>query len=146
MKKLFIPFLTLCAFWIAFKSPSIDFNKDAEQGIQFHKGTWKEALEQAKAENKLIFLDIYAVWCGPCKQMKSNTFSDAKVGEYFNKNFINVALDGEKAEGYKLANDYAIKGFPSLFFIDYQGNIIKRTSGYHGTNELIQFAKSVSKK
>ena len=57
-------------------------------GIQFFTGTWDEALEKAKEENKLIFLDAYASWCGPCKRMSKSVFTDEKVGEFFNANFI----------------------------------------------------------
>ncbi len=54
--------------------------KEKAAGIMFHEGTWAEALELAKSENKPIFLDVYATWCGPCKRLKKNTFSDQEVG------------------------------------------------------------------
>jgi thioredoxin 1 len=144
--SIFIAIAGFIIFWMSFMSPKVNFENDAEQGIQFHKGSWNEALAKAKAENKLIFLDIYATWCGPCKQLKSRTFSNAEVGKYFNERFINVALDGEKDDGYKLANDFSIRGFPSLFFIDAKGKIIKRTTGFHTSDDLIKFAQSVSKR
>lgn len=39
------------------------------QGVIFEKGTWKEVLEKANRENKIIFVDIYTSWCGPCKNV-----------------------------------------------------------------------------
>ena len=124
----------------AFTNPSVDFKADAAEGIQFHRGTWNEALAQAKEENKLIFLDIYASWCGPCKQLKKKTFSDSEVGEYYNKNFINAAFDGEKGEGAMLARKYRISAYPSLLFIDGNGNVIGKALGYHSPNEIIELA------
>lgn len=125
----------------AFASPKVDFKTDAAEGIQFHKGTWEEALTQAKEENKLIFLDIYASWCGPCKQLKKNTFSNSEVGEYYNNNFVSVAFDGEKGEGAVLAQKYRISAYPSLLFIDGNGNIIGKAVGYHNPDEIIELGQ-----
>ena len=53
------------------------------QGIEFFHGTWAEALEKAKTEEKIIFVDAFASWCGPCKRMASQTFPDPEAGNYF---------------------------------------------------------------
>ncbi len=61
-------------------------------GISFHQGTWDEALQMAREEGKPIFPDISASWCGPCKRLKANTFTDPEVGKLFNIGFFNVLL------------------------------------------------------
>src|SRR5574343_1372641 len=87
-------------------------NRDYKNsGIVFFEGTWEEALQKAKAEKKLIFLDAYASWCGPCKMMKRRTFSDPKVGEQFNKYFISVAIDMEQGEGPELARKFQVDSY-----------------------------------
>ncbi|HHG84150.1 MAG TPA: DUF255 domain-containing protein, partial [Bacteroidetes bacterium] len=58
------------------------------QGIKFFHGTFAQAKAKAKKENKLIFMDAYTSWCGPCKWMAANTFTDASVGAYFNQHFV----------------------------------------------------------
>lgn len=58
-------------------------NTPDELGIQFFEGSYAVALAKAKAENKLLFVDIYASWCGPCKRLKATTFRDPEVGAYF---------------------------------------------------------------
>ena len=62
----------------------------AQSGIEFFHGSWDEALELAKKEHKAIFMDAYAEWCGPCKRMAKNIFTQKEVGDFFNKHFINV--------------------------------------------------------
>src|SRR5690554_7357569 len=66
-----------------------------EPGIKFENLTFEEAIQKAKEENKLIFLDAYAVWCGPCKMMDRTTFKSEEVGKVFNKNFINIKRSEE---------------------------------------------------
>lgn len=131
---------------VAFKPSGVDFNTDTEGGIQFHKGTFNEALQLAKKENKLIFLDIYATWCGPCKQLKAKTFSNTEVGKFYNQKFINVAIDGEKGEGIELASKFNVRGYPTLLFLDKNGTIVTRTGGYHNSEEFIELGKTVAKK
>jgi thioredoxin 1 len=116
---------------------------ETEKGIQFYQGSWAEALKLAKKENKLIFLDIYASWCGPCKRLKANTFPDEAVGEFYNTYFINLALDGEKGEGRELARKYAIKGYPTLLFVDHTGTVVAKTAGYHNPDKFLNLGKAV---
>jgi thiol:disulfide interchange protein len=118
----------------------------SESGIQFHKGTWSEALALAKKENKLVFLDISASWCGPCKSLKANTFTDSKVGEYYNSTFINVEVDGEKGEGATLARQYGVRAYPTLLFINPNGDIVQGTAGYHNPKQFLELGQSITKK
>ena len=53
------------------------------QGIRFAEGSWKELLETAKKEGKLIFVDCYTEWCQPCKQMEQQVFPSKKVGKFY---------------------------------------------------------------
>lgn len=125
----------------AFKNPKVDFKEDTTDGIQFFKGTFKEALEKAQVENKPIFLDIYATWCGPCKMLKAKTFSNTEVGIYYNQNFVNVAFDGEQGDGAMLMQKYGLRSFPSLLFIDGNGKVVGISGGYHNPNELIELGQ-----
>jgi thiol-disulfide isomerase/thioredoxin len=72
----------------------------AAQGIEFeHDKSFEEVLKMAKTQNKLIFMDCFTTWCGPCKRLSSMVFPDPAVGEYYNKNFINTKFDMERGEG-----------------------------------------------
>ena len=125
-----------------------DFFPEAEKskkGISFHQGNWKEALETAKKENKPIFLDISASWCGPCKLLKANTFTDPEVGEFYNANFINVAFDGEKGEGVLLADKFKISAYPTLLFVNPDGQIIAKVEGYKNPEQFIKLGEQIKK-
>lgn len=111
----------------------------------FIKELGKKPYNLLKKENKLIFLDIYATWCGHCKKLKTKTFSNEKVGNFYNQNFINVALDGEKGEGADLMKKYNLNSFPSLLFIDNTGKVIAESRGYQNAEELIKFGKKYTK-
>ncbi|MEZ4982775.1 MAG: thioredoxin family protein [Saprospiraceae bacterium] len=89
--------------------------------MDFFHGTWEEALEEATKQEKVIFVDTYASWCGPCKRMAATVFPNAKAGEFFNKHFINVKLDYEKEEAATFRKKYPVQAFPTLYFIDYDG-------------------------
>ena len=141
---LFMGLLAVVAFGIySFKNPKVDFEKDNADGIQFFKGTFQEALEKAKTENKPVFLDIYATWCGPCKMLKKHTFSDKEVGDYYNTNFINIAIDGETKEGRELANNYRVQGYPTLLILDKSGKQVAKQVGFVEPHILVNFGKRI---
>ncbi|MCB0635216.1 MAG: thioredoxin family protein [Lewinella sp.] len=99
------------------------------QGISFFHGTWEEALERARVEDKLIFVDAFAEWCGPCKRMAATVFPDAEVGAFYNPNFISLKIDMEKPENMEFRSKYPVAAFPTLFFINPDGEIVQRVKG-----------------
>jgi thiol:disulfide interchange protein len=115
----------------------------AEKGIQFVEANWAKALAEAKKQNKPIFLDAYTSWCGPCKMLKRNTFTDPAVGEFFNKNFINVALDMERGDGIAVAEKYQIRAYPTLIITDADQKSVSLSEGYISPAQLIEFGKYV---
>lgn len=116
------------------------------QGIEFFQGTWKEGMAKAKAEGKLVFVDAYAEWCGPCKSMAKNVFTKQEVGEYFNTNFINLKLDMEKSDGVSFGHEYPVRAYPTLFFIDGDGKEIKKVVGGQQVQSLLSVAAEANKK
>lgn len=111
------------------------------KGIKFENDSFLNLLKKAKNENKLIFIDAYTTWCGPCKLMAKNIFPLESVGNYYNSHFINTKIDMEKGEGINLAKKYNIKAFPTFLFIDSNGTIVQRGTGGHSELEFIDLAK-----
>jgi len=123
----------------------IAIQAQSTKGINFQKLNLEEAKNLAKKENKLIFIDVYTTWCGPCKLMKKNTFTDDKVGELFNKNFISLAVDAEK-EGIDLAKEFKIVNYPSFLFLDKEGKLVQYDFGYYNATQFLQIGSSILQK
>jgi len=115
---------------------------NAQDGIKFNENSWKELLAKAKKQDKLIFVDAYAVWCGPCKQMTRDVFSQKEVGSFFNARFINAKIDMEKGEGIGLSKEFGVMAYPTLLFVNSDGEVVHRSVGYHTTDLLIELAKA----
>ena len=116
------------------------------QGIDFFHGSWAEAKEKAKAEQKLIFVDAFASWCGPCKRMAAQVFPDPKVGEYFNPNFICLKIDMEKPENAEFAGKYPVSAYPTLMILDSEGKVVQKSVGALNADGLIAFGQKASGK
>jgi thioredoxin-related protein len=114
------------------------------QGIQFEHGAWAEALAKAKAENKIVFLDAFATWCGPCKMLTNQTFPDSSVGAYFNAHFVNVKMDMEKGEGVELARKYGVEVYPTLLFFQPDGVVAHRAAGFYPVAQFLELGKTAT--
>ncbi len=123
------------------KGKSVIANVTKTDGISFIEADWNKALAEAKALHKLIFLDAYTTWCVPCKMLKKTTFSDKATGDFFNKNFVNVAVDMEKGFGPHLLKKYGVDAFPTLLIINEHGEVVQFTRGFIPAEVLIEFGK-----
>jgi thiol-disulfide isomerase/thioredoxin len=125
------------------------------KGIQFEKKwSWQEVLKRAKKENKYIFVDCYASWCGPCKKMERDVYLLDWVGKEFNDKFISlkVQLDSAKEDAnlkftYKYAREFEklfnIKALPTYLFFDPLGRPIHKEIGLYGAKEFVQLSQQV---
>lgn len=116
------------------------------QGIEFFKGTYPEAKILAQKDNKKIFVDAYTTWCGPCKKMVKETFTDPDVGRYFDQNFIALQLDAENEAESEFFKDYTATAFPSLFWLDSHGDLMDMQIGFLDATGFLEATKSASEK
>lgn len=122
--------------------PTIIKKPEVPQGVAFiENGTVSLLMEKARVENKIIFLDFYADWCGPCKTMDKEVFLDKNVSEYFNKNFINFKVNGDALPGSELANLYNVTGYPTVVFVDPKGVVLRKQIGLIFQEQLMSLAQ-----
>ena len=131
MKRLNLSFLFLFVSLVA----------TAQTGIKFEHTSWAEVLKKAEKENKMIFVDCYTSWCGPCKKLSKEVFPQQNVGEYFNENYVSIKIDMEKGEGIELKEKLEVSAFPTLLFLSNEGKEQHRIVGFRTAEKLIAEAK-----
>lgn len=109
-----------------------------ERNITFEKGSWADIMTKAEQEDKLVFLDAHASWCGPCKWMAANVFTVNEVADLFNTHFICAKIDMEKGEGVELAKKYQVQAYPTLLFINAKGEVAHRVVGALNETMLVE--------
>lgn len=101
----------------------------------------KPLLAQAKEENKLVFIDFYASWCPPCNLMDEEVFSNEKMGDFMNAEFINYKVNTEKGNGPSLAGIFNVRVLPTLLFLHPSGKVLVRQEGAVFQRDLTRLAK-----
>ena len=101
-------------------------------------------LEIAKREDKLLMLDFYASWCAACNELDHKTYADPGVAAKLD-NYVNVKLDFTRnSETTKaLTEKYQIPGLPVVIFMDAEGTILKRLTGFVGPEEMLTILEEV---
>lgn len=112
-------------------------------GVVFAEGRLDEALAQAAAEGKHVFVDCFTTWCGPCKMLARQTFPNPSVGEYFNPRFVSLQIDMEKGEGVTLASKWGVDAYPTMVILDAAGNVKGRIVGFQQPQQLVEEAKKI---
>lgn len=118
-------------------------------GLICHNGIWSrgidfldncpvsEVLDKARAEGKMVFVDCYTSWCGPCKKLASEVFPQQEVGDFFNPRFVSLKLDMEQGEGLAMAKKWDVSVYPTLIFLDAEGEVMFQTTGARDAGQLV---------
>jgi len=113
----------------------------ANDGIKFEQSKWAEIKAKAAKEHKMIFLDAFASWCGPCKYMEENVYTEEKTASYFNENFINVKIDMEAGEGPELSEEFGVTAYPTFLFFSPEGKLLHKYVGALQAEAFIDLGK-----
>jgi thiol-disulfide isomerase/thioredoxin len=114
------------------------------QGINFEHTEWSQVLKKAETSNRYVFVDFYASWCGPCKYMSREVFTNEAAGKFFNANFVSYKVDAENEEE-ELVESVDLTAYPTLAFFDSQGNLVYRHVGSMDENELVALGEKLKR-
>lgn len=105
--------------------------------VRFEMGHSLSAImEKAERSDKLVFVDVYADWCAPCKMMDRDVFTHRQTADLLNRNFINYKVDVERGNGPDLAVLYGVHVYPTLLFLDQDGRVLARKDGAAYQSEI----------
>lgn len=113
--------------------------------IDFKKGSVAEVLAMGKAENKLVMVDVLTEWCKWCIELDNKVYAKKEVSDFANANLISYKIDAEKGEGVEFAKKYKIAGYPSILFLDGDGNEVDRIYGYVPAKDFLEMMSDYAK-
>ncbi|MBS1993652.1 MAG: thioredoxin family protein [Cyanobacteria bacterium SZAS LIN-2] len=117
--------------------------ESAEGGLAWQRSL-SEASEQAKKEHKYVLADVYTDWCGWCKRLDKDVFTNADVISYLQKDFICVKVNAEDPkEGALVARTYQVNGFPCALVFSPEGKLIGKVEGYEKAPDYIESLKQM---
>ena len=138
MKFATIRMLAGCGVWLTATSA-------LAAGIGFFTGSFEQALSEAQATDRQVFVDVYTEWCAPCKIMDRTVFPDDRVGDYFNSRFVSVKIDAEDEviDGPLIANTYEVGSYPTLLFLHADGSEIGRIAAGVDVDTFLKLASGI---
>lgn len=101
----------------------------ASAQTHFVKDAPSEVRRSAREQNKLIFMDVYATWCGPCKTMDRYVFTEKEVGDFMDSLFVCVKMDADSREGREIAAEYKVSSVPTFLVLTPDMEPVGRSSG-----------------
>ncbi len=114
---------------------------------------FEKALTEAKAQNKLVLVDVYTDWCGWCKKLDRDVYPSAEVQKEWKTYFTATKIDAESQAVHsyfgkqeterQLAAGWAVSGYPTILFLDANGKVLRIISGYHAPSEFAQLLRYI---
>lgn len=104
-------------------------NGFAQEGVKFMEGSFQEALNVAKQQKKMVFVDVCTSWCGPCRWMSEEVLQTPEAAKYFDNYFVCFKIDAEKGEGVAFAKKYDVHAYPTFLMILPDGTLRHKIVG-----------------
>ncbi len=132
---------TLLAFSILLPLVAWQALGDEPPRSAFHDLSFDQAIAKAGQEKKLVMVDFYTTWCGPCKMLDKQTWTDEAVIKWLKKQTVAIKIDAEKQRD--LAARYKIRAYPSMVLINPDRTEKGRIVGFKRPKEFLRLAADV---
>lgn len=109
----------------------------------FFDGSFDDACKAAREKGKVLMVDFYTTWCGPCKMLDRHTWPDQAVKNWLGERTIPLKIDAEKNR--PLAARYKIRSYPTMVFIRPDGSELGRTVGFQQPQTFLRNAATAIK-
>ncbi|WP_418982313.1 thioredoxin family protein [Alistipes sp.] len=116
----------------------------ARAQVRFETKSTDAVREMAVKGNKLVFIDLYATWCPPCRMMEREVFSRKDVGEFMDKRFVAAKYDVDKPLGKELMKEYGNGAIPLYLVFDTEGELLGRIEGASDAETLMDNLERIS--
>ena len=128
-------------------TPKPPVSTKKSEGIHWvNSETLMPVLEFAQQEQKPVFVDFYASWCGPCKVITKEVLEQPYIYQYMNEAYLNFVADYDRESGKKIAELFEVPGLPTLLFLSPKGEVLERHSGLITPEKFMQLARSAKNK
>lgn len=128
--KKIIPILVFAIVLIAAYFINVEvqsyYGRQALEKANLQNYTLENALKKAEAENKLVLVDVSAIWCPNCRRLDNEVFANPEVRKFVNEKYVFSRLEYESAEGTDFLEKHDATGFPNLWLLDGKGNVVKK--------------------
>ena len=118
----------------------------AEAQVKFETKSTEAVREMAVKECKLVFIDLYASWCPPCRMMERHVFSRKEVGQFMSERFVAAKYDTDEATGKELMRKYGSGAIPLYLIFNTQGELLGRIQGASSADEFMDNVRKVLKR
>ena len=105
------------------------------------RSSYRRAADEASRDGKLLLVSVTASWCGPCRQMKQLTFTDSRVIDLVQSDFVPLTIDAD--EHPELVTGFGVEAYPTTFVVSPDLTILKRMSGFQSATDLVGTLRSL---
>lgn len=115
----------------------------AQAQVKFETKSTDAVREMAIREGKLVFIDLYASWCPPCRMMEREVFSRKDVGEFMDKRFVAAKYDTDQSTGRELLKRYGNGAIPLYLVFDTAGELLGLIQGASAPEEFMESLRTI---